>query len=194
MPPRPKITRDMIIGAGFDIVRSEGQESLNVRSIAAALECSTQPVMYHYSTVDALRADIYAKADEFHTNYIMSPDDSGDDPFLSIGIKYIRFAAEESRLFRFLFQSEKFTSSFSELMVSNGTAVIIQPMCQLWELSYEQGSALFEAVFVCAHGAASLIANNPMTYDEAHFRQLLCSVFDGVMNEIKGVDRNEKTF
>ena len=51
MPPKAKITRDMIIEAGIKVVREKGAESLNVRQVAAVLGCSTQPVMYHFSTV-----------------------------------------------------------------------------------------------------------------------------------------------
>ena len=75
MPPKAKITKEMVISAGLTVVRNEGQESLNVRRVAAELNCSTQPIMYHYKTVEELKADIYAAADSFHTEYIMNPDE-----------------------------------------------------------------------------------------------------------------------
>lgn len=181
MPPRSKITKDMIIDAGLNIVRNEGQESLNVRRIAAELDCSTQPVMYHYKTVDELKADIYFAADEFHTNYIMTPDEIADVPFLSIGMKYIKFADEESHLFRFLFQSDKFKSSFSELTSADALAPIIEPMCKAFGLTEEKAGEVFDTVFMTVHGAASLLANNSLSYDEAYFRKLLTAVFNGMI-------------
>ena len=46
MPPKTRITKEMIINAGFEIVRFDGVEALNARNIASKLSCSTQPVMY----------------------------------------------------------------------------------------------------------------------------------------------------
>ena len=44
MPPKARITRDMILDAAFDLVRAEGHEALNVRTLAKRLGCSTQPI------------------------------------------------------------------------------------------------------------------------------------------------------
>ena len=66
MPPKARITKEMIIEAGLGIVRTEGEDALNVRRVAAELNCSTQPVMYHYKTVEELRSDVYAAADWNH--------------------------------------------------------------------------------------------------------------------------------
>ena len=105
MPPKARITKQMIIEAGLKTVRTEGADALNVRRAAAELGCSTQPVMYHYRTVSELKDDVYAAADKLHTEYIMTPDENAKNPMLSIGLRYIRFAHEEKHLFRFLFQS-----------------------------------------------------------------------------------------
>ena len=76
MPPKAKISREMIVEAGLEVIRRNGHESLSVRSVAAELGCSTQPVMYHYKSVSELRADVYAAADELHTKYITAEDDT----------------------------------------------------------------------------------------------------------------------
>lgn len=47
MPPKVKITKEMIIDAAFEIARSEGAENINARTVSKKLGCSTQPVMYH---------------------------------------------------------------------------------------------------------------------------------------------------
>lgn len=48
MPPKAKITKNMIIDAAFQVVREAGVESINARTVAERLNCSTQPVMYHF--------------------------------------------------------------------------------------------------------------------------------------------------
>lgn len=185
MPPKAKITKDMIINAGFSIVRNEGQENLNVRRVAAELDCSTQPIMYHYKTVDELKSDIYAAADSFHTEYIMQPYERADNPMLSIGLNYIRFAHDEKFLFRFLFQSDKLQNmGFQELMKSDDKDFLLQPLMQQTGLTKEQAREAFEALFICAHGLASLLANNSMEYDEEHSARLLTNTFMGIIGAI----------
>lgn len=59
MPPKAKITKDMIIDAAFEIARETGAENINARTVSKKLNCSTQPVMYHFATI-ALFAHGYA--------------------------------------------------------------------------------------------------------------------------------------
>ena len=186
MPPKARITRDMIVDAGLTIVRTEGVDSLNVRKIAAALSCSTQPVMYHFKTVSELRAAVYEAADALHTAYIMTPDESAGNPFLSIGLRYIRFAAEEGALFRFLFESDSFASgSLQALMDADALQPMLTPLCQAADLTPEQAREVFSILFLCVHGAAGMIANNSIEYDIAYLTRLLSEAFTGAVIAVK---------
>ena len=192
MPPKPKITRDMILEAGLTVIRRDGAEKLNVRSIAAELSCSTQPVMYQYPAVSALKDELYAAADQLHTAYIMQS--SGENPMLGIGLRYIRFAAEERQLFRFLFQSDKFAgSSFGDLLSEDAPNPVIAPLCAQTGLDPAQAKAVFASLFCCVHGYASLLANNAMRFDEADCAQMLTDTMNGLLMYMKGKNRDEDT-
>ena len=192
MPPKAKITKDMIIQASLDIVRVESQNNLNIRRIAKKLNCSTQPVMYHYQTVDELKADIYTMADKLHTEYIMLLDNNMLNPMLSIGLNYIRFAYQEKFLFQFLFQSDKFQNiSFRELLESEESEILIQPLVQQTGLSVKQAKEVFETLFVCVHGFASLLANNSIEYNEEHYSALLTNLFNSLITSQKE-EKNEE--
>ena len=102
MPPKPKITREMIIDAAWDIVRTSGENNLNTRNIADRLGCSTQPVLYAFHTMEEIRERVYRKADEYHSEYLMQMNASDPNPSVSIWKNYIRFSVEEKHLFRFL--------------------------------------------------------------------------------------------
>ena len=95
MPPKPKITRDMVIDAAFEVARKTGAENINARTVSKKLNCSTQPVMYHFATIENLRKAAYKKADEYHTEYLMNIPETQEDIMLGIGLNYIRFAIEE---------------------------------------------------------------------------------------------------
>lgn len=193
MPPKARITKDMIVEAGFQIVRREGADSLNVRRIAAELKCSTQPIMYHYKTVDELKTSIYQAADSFHTDYIMQPDAKARNPMLAIGLHYIRFAHQEKYLFRFLFQSDKFRSmGIPELIGGEEAGFLLEPLMQQTGLAPEKARAVFEPLFICVHGLASLLANNAMEFDEAHCIELLTTTFMGAVGYTMGGEEHEE--
>lgn len=96
MSPIAKITKEMIVNAGFDIAREYGIENVNARTVSEKLDCSTQPVMYHFKKIEDMKKAVYQKADQYHTTYIT--DIQGDNQMLEMGLLYIRFAQEEKNL------------------------------------------------------------------------------------------------
>ena len=167
MPPKAKITRDMIIDAAFEIARTEGAENINARTVAQKLGCSTQPVMYQFATIEDMKKAVYAKADQFHSDYLLNVDRPQSGIMLGIGLNYIRFAIEEPYLFRFLFQSGyAVENSLLEMIDSQELIPVLSAMQQAMEMSMEQTKEVFLTIAMFAHGYASIIANNSLEYDE----------------------------
>lgn len=180
MPPKAKVTKEMIVDAGFEIARECGIEQVNARTIADKLGCSTQPVMYHFKTIEAIKKAVYQKADEYHTTYIT--DVRSDNPLLAIGLSYIRFAQTEKPLFRLLFQSNEFAGkSISELTDSEETDCIISALSMATGVTANQARDIFKSLFLFIHGYASMFANNSLEYDEAAILMDLKRIFAGAM-------------
>lgn len=180
MPPKTRISRDMILEAAFNLIREEGEEAVNARRIAERLECSTQPVMYNFRTIEELRQEVYKMADAFHTEYIMSVKGNKDSPLLEIGLNYIRFGYEEKNLFRFLFQTNQFSGmDLDALFDDPALAGLLDVAADSVEGNLETAKGLFRRITVTAHGYASLLANNAMEYDEEVCSSDLCLVFAG---------------
>ncbi len=189
MAPKMKVTRDMIVDAAVEVIRQEGFENLNVRTTAAQLGCSTQPVMYHFETVDSLKRAAYARADRIHTEYLM--DTAPDcDPILGIGLNYIRFAVEEPRLFRFLFQSGYAGENDLQAMIrSEELEPVLAAMQAGLGMDMEKTRDVFLVVALFAHGYASIIANNGLKYDEALIAEHLEMAWNGAVSSITKEER-----
>ena len=82
MAPKVKITREMIVDAALAVIRDSGSPSLNARAIADRLNCSTQPVLYQFKTMEEIREAVYAAADDLHTKTIMAGIETAENPFL----------------------------------------------------------------------------------------------------------------
>lgn len=191
MPPKVKVTKKMIIETAFQIIRREGYEHLNARRIAESLRCSTQPVLYHFKTMDEIREEVYQLADDYHTQYIMPKCKSDANPLLELGLNYIRFGYEESKLFCFLFQSNKFGGlDVNGLMENPELSAFIEIVTGAVQCSDSEARELFLTFFIVAHGYASLMANNSMNYDEVQSKKVLKNVFYGLLSSRKG-EQNE---
>ena len=186
VPKKPTTTKEAMIEGAFQLIREKGHEFLTARNLAAFLGCSTQPVMYQFPNLDTLRDLTYQKADVFHSEYILA---GGDLP--EIGLRYIRFAEEEPQLFRFLFQSGRFSeSSIEDLIKSPETADILTAVSEKEGLSTEGAAAFFEPLAAVVHGYASLIANNSMKYDPDKIRKALITIAEGLE---KGWNQDDET-
>lgn len=182
MPPKSKITKDMVIAAAFEVARKTGVENINARTVSKKLGCSTQPVMYHFSTIEELKRAAYEKTDRFHTAYLMNLSETQEDPMLTIGLNYIRFAVEEPYLFRFLFQSGFVTeNNILEMIDSPELIPVISAMQKEMNLNLEQTKEVFITLAMFVHGYASIIANNSVAYDETLTASHLKRVYTGAV-------------
>ncbi len=180
---KQKITREMIVEAGFSLIRESGESALNVRNIAARLGCSTQPVMYWYKSMNELKADIIARANEFHTSFLIKG--GYDDVLVGIGMNYILFASQEKNLFRFLVMSDNTDNGgIAELLAPDTAGVLLEPLERKYSITRDQARDVFEALFACFHGYAALLAYNAAKYDPLHFKKQLLHIYKGVIEDI----------
>lgn len=108
MPPKVKVTKEEIINAAVEIVRSSGAQAINARTIASVLNCSTQPVFSNFATMDELRIAVVEKADLLCQAYMQREVEGGEFPvYKASGMAYIRFAKEEKELFKLLYMRDR---------------------------------------------------------------------------------------
>ena len=176
MPKKPTTTKEAMIEGAFQLIREQGHEALTARNLASFLGCSTQPIMYQFPNLDTLKDLVYQKADAFHSEYILAGDD-----LLEMGLRYVQFAEEEPLLFKFLFQSGRFTGlSLEDLIQAPETAGVLSVVNVEEELTPEDAAAFFEPLAALVHGYASLIANTAMKYDPDAIRRALITIAEGM--------------
>lgn len=62
MPAKKQVTKEMILGAALRVLMEGGTEAVNVKSLAAELGCSTQPIYLSFDNMDALRKELIPTA------------------------------------------------------------------------------------------------------------------------------------
>ena len=101
MAPKNKFTRQQLAAAAMDVVRRQGAGALTAKAVAEALDISTRPIFTCFGTMEALRADVCALAQQRFDEYV-AEGLRQEIPFLGYGKQYARFAREEPELYRLL--------------------------------------------------------------------------------------------
>ncbi len=162
MPAKKQITREMILDAAMALLRTEGIDAVQVRSLAKYLHCSTQPIYLSFSGMDALRTALNADAVALFLQALR--DGSNGTPPRLYGMPYIRFAGAEKKLFQFLFLRP---NAFSELRAS--LAPVMQDeigrLMQRCSLDYDMAHHLHDQLWMHTHGIASMLATDFCVWD-----------------------------
>ncbi len=82
MPAKIKAAKEMIVDAAFAVARETGAQNINARTVSERLNCSTQPVMYHFETIEELKRAAYERADSYHSEYLMNIESPQKDVML----------------------------------------------------------------------------------------------------------------
>ena len=58
MPSSPKIQKEAILKTAFDLLLREGYASINIKTVAAELGCSTQPISRQFGSMEGFRKEL----------------------------------------------------------------------------------------------------------------------------------------
>lgn len=186
MPAIAKVTKEMIIEAAFEVAKEMGAENITARTVSQKLGCSTQPVLYHFKTIEDVRIAAHKKASEFHIDYVTNLSGKYERPMLEVGMRYIQFAVEEKNLFRFLYHSNYYTGvSLSDWLTGKIFDSLFPILRRQARVDERQAYSIFSQIVLVTHGIASLLANNAMVYDETYCINTLSNAYFGIMYLIK---------
>ena len=110
MPAAKKVSKDDIINAAIDVLRDDGFSAINARSVAKKLGCSTQPIYFSFKSMEELKSALTERAIELHTQHVrdsLRAHAGNDSRYSSYGMSFVKFAAEEKQLFRWLYLEGK---------------------------------------------------------------------------------------
>lgn len=179
MPPKVRVTKEAIVAAAADVVRSSGAELLNARAVAQRMGVSTQPIFSNYESMDDLRADVIDYAEKLYMQYIEREISSGKyPPYKSSGMAYICFAREERELFKMLFMCDR---SDTDMMDESESFVQAVELVQK-NLGIDRDTAEFfhlEA-WVFVHGIATLYATSYLDLDMQTVSIMVTDVYNGL--------------
>ncbi len=184
MSAKKIITKEAISEAAFELVRKEGMDALNMRSLAKKCKCSTQPIYLSFSGAEEIKAEVIKKAISVYDSYIQNEIESGRYPeYKSVGMGYIRFAKEEKQLFKMLMMRDGSSNqSWGEESFDKATFMIMKNYGLYKDESYK----LHTEMWLFVHGIATMYATEFFDWDWDTVSNMVSDVFRGLTGGYKG--------
>ena len=186
MPPKAKITKDMILHTVLDITRETGFETVNARSVAGKLQCSTRPIFTCYENMEELKKDFLDFAYEYYLQYVSSFSSSEQVmPSLLLPLSYIEFAAKETHLFKLLFMNDmdlnmaEAKDFYNEADNEKRAAAFSETI----GVELERAKVIFLDLFLYTHGIAVLTAAGKIAFDRGSAEKMLMNLLSAFINQ-----------
>ena len=177
MPPKVKITKEEIVRTAVDLVRKG--EAINARTLAATLNCSTQPIFSNFATMEELRQAVTQKAEALYLEYMQQETESGAYPaYKASGMAYIRFAKEEKELFKLLYMRDRRNTpdKWGDEHFSSMASFV-----QSYTGLNEADAALFHLeMWAYVHGIATMFATGFLDLDWDLVSQMMTDAYLGL--------------
>ena len=171
MPAVRKASREQIIDAAVEVLRDDGFSAINARSVARKLGCSTQPIYFSFQNMDELKAALTQRAIELHTQRVrdsLRTHKGNDSRYSSYGMGFVRFAAEEKQLFRWLYlEGHQLGPYQNDVLLPEVIAVIVE------EFGYREEIArrLHQDMIYFSYGLAILANTDHLNLTETELRE-----------------------
>jgi len=167
------VTKENLLDAAINIVKTEGAEALTARRLAKEAGCSTQPIFRVYSGMEELCEEVFGIVIKIYSDYCAEFKSCSDVPFVDLGLAYIGFAGEYKELFRMLFVSDnRYGKSLYELLNGENGFVKAQ-MNKASQMGCKDGQFLFMKMWMFIHGSACMALTGDYDLDSEATKNLL---------------------
>lgn len=157
MSAKKQITREMILNAALKILKEQGFEAVNIKTLARELKCSTQPIYLSFTGMDELRDELVPLAVKEFENIMKNY--GGNNTIRLYGIEYINFAKKEPKLFSFLFMRKNAFSQIKRALLPI-IELSVNEFIEIYDINREEADYLHDNLWMHAHGIASMIATD----------------------------------
>lgn len=176
MPSTPKIPKEKILEYALKMLIRDGYESINIKSLAKEIGCSTQPISWHFGNMEGLRNALSEYAKNYAVNKLFNMQENAVMSFLDLGLNYLDIAFDEPNLFRYIFLNDCLSYVASDISVfsdAGQNAVITEMLSAQLGISKERASACVQDLTMYTHGLASYIATGVVNISKAQAKQML---------------------
>ena len=166
----PKIPKELILQASFDLLINEGYAAVTIKTIAKKLNCSTQPISWHFGSMNALRVELLEYALQYAKKNYSVPITNPFYAFYLTGKSHINMALKAPHLFRFLYMGESGMQINKEYPSVTYSAPKI---AEFLGISIDEAIEYIQTMLFYTHGISSMIVNDTINETADHIFEMI---------------------
>lgn len=174
MPPKQKITKEVLLEEAYKITEQAGINAVTSRSVAKAAGCSIQPVFSHFPTMEALRQATFDYACEKFMAEVLAYE-GRPDFFACVTGWTVDLARERPNLYKLLYLSDGFSSHcLMESMAGfESNRRMLAKMEEVYGLSGEKCRNILMRSCLMLMGICTMICINHMDFTREQVMQMM---------------------
>ena len=186
MPPKFKFKREEIVEAAVNLTRRGGVDAVTARGIAGELGVSTQPIFTCFKNMEEAKEEVRIYAEKLCHNYLEKGVEASI-PFFGFGMAYIRFAKEESELYKMLFiNPDKKGESMLDTL-SGIRSIVINSIEKTYRFNEKESKRLFRDLWLAAHSIATLCVGGICPFSDEEIAKILTGFSVSICKSIKEI-------
>ncbi len=189
MARKATISREVILEAALKMLIRDGYASVNVKTLAAEIGCSTQPIVWHFENMEGLRLALSEYAMEYAAKKAASSYENKLESFEFLGRAYVKMALKEPNLFKFLYLGESpMGKPYNHKDVGRAkNKAMITMIAEQTGLNEEQVIRFVRNTIIYSHGIATMIATGVLKGTEKEMMEMINNAADAfILSE--GID------
>ena len=160
------VTKERILSASLDLVRSGGLSALTARSLCARLDCGANAIFSSFGSIQGVRDAVREEARKLYRKrvgdgFALNP------PFKGFGIAFIWFAMDEPHQFSMIMESPSQSASYKDYIDSyvGFKPESLSAIADTFGLHGEDAETLYYQLILVAMGLASTCTDgrSPLT-------------------------------
>ena len=193
MPPKAKFTKEEIIEAALNIVKTDGYEALTSRALGTYLGSSARPIFTVFENMEEVQQAMIEAAKALYKEYV----DEGlkkKKPFMGVGKQYILFSVKEPKLFQLLFMTER--QQVPDLsgvlpLIEESYEEILLSIQNEYGINEAHAKKLYHHLWIYTHGIASLCATKMCRFTSEEINAMIVEVCRSILKKIMEEEHND---
>ncbi len=187
MPPKAKFTKEEIVEAALELVKTDGFEALTSRALGTRLGSSARPIFTVFQSMDEVQQAVIDSAKALYKEYVHKGL-TWEHPFKGVGTQYILFSIQEPKLFQLLFMTEQ-----PQIPDLSGVLPVIEESYEEILLSIQNDHGinerlavkLYHHLWIYTHGIATLCATKMCRFTGEEISNMITEVCMSLLKNIK---------
>lgn len=184
MARKTQITKEIILQVALHMLIRDGYSSINIKTLANEIGCSTQPIVWHFDNMEGLRTALAEYAREYANAKMRANGDNAVAAFEQMGKAFVKIAVKEPNLFRFLNLNEKKSQSedsFGAIIANENNAEMIKSIAGYLGIAEDKAGDYLQNTMIYAHGIATLVVTGVIKATEEEMMTMINQAADAFL-------------